>query len=396
MRDEIQSFSDEEIMSCDFDEWADFFVSKYSIATIEVFENNIEKTMQETKVEQNNSWSKHDPYEPKYFKIDGYEIAFHIPFDGDSELLYLIPSSRILTNFDVASVDSPKGDSCGKIVLTFSFTAQELKDKNDNANDFVYNYFSHEFSNYKKMIGNVNAEITQFNSQIRDVALQLMEARRKKANDFAMLSQSLNIPLKRNPNAPKTSPIPLQRVVKKSVAKPASKPMSSEYSISDSDYRNIVNIIHNVCTSMEATAKTFVKVGEEELRDFVIATLNTHYPNMVSGETFRKVGKTDIHIVFENKAAFIGECKIWHGIKKFEEAVEQLFGYSTWKDTKTSVIVFNKDIKDFSSIQSNVLEWIKVNAIRYTQVNGNIIDCVIHRADKNTDVDVSVHIYDLN
>ena len=61
---------------------------------------------------------------------------------------------------------------------------------------------------------------------------------------------------------------------------------------------------------------------------------------MTTGETFRKKGKSDIHIMFENKAAFIGECKIWHGIKNFKEAVEQLFSYSTWRDTKTAIIVF--------------------------------------------------------
>ena len=109
---------------------------------------------------------------------------------------------------------------------------------------------------------------------------------------------------------------------------------------------------------MEANARTFNKNDEEEIRDFIISTLGTHYENMVTGETFRKKGKTDILIIFDNKAAFIGECKIWHGIKKFSEAVDQLFGYSTWKDSKTALIVFNKDNKDFSMLHKTVEQWI--------------------------------------
>ena len=65
-------------------------------------------------------------------------------------------------------------------------------------------------------------------------------------------------------------------------------------------------------TAMEKTAKTYFRNNEEELRDHLLATLNTHYDN-TTGETFRKIGKTDILIEFENKAAFIGECKIWYG-----------------------------------------------------------------------------------
>ncbi len=171
--------------------------------------------------------------------------------------------------------------------------------------------------------------------------------------------------------------------------------IQQEYCISDGDYKNIVNIIHNACAAMESTSRTFSKNNEEELRDFIIATLGTHYINSVSGETFRKIGKTDIHVMFDNKAAFIGECKIWHGIKKFNDAIEQLFGYSTWKDTKTALIVFNKENKDFSAIRKSVKTWIESNAKRYEIMNSNIWSCILHRDDTNTDVRVAIALYDL-
>lgn len=105
---------------------------------------------------------------------------------------------------------------------------------------------------------------------------------------------------------------------------------------------------------MEKTARTFNKLLEEELRDVILSNLNSHYQGTASGETFNKVGKTDIYIPFENKAAYIAECKVWHGSKKFVEAIDQLCGYTTWRETKTSLIIFNKENKDFSSLVDNI------------------------------------------
>lgn len=87
---------------------------------------------------------------------------------------------------------------------------------------------------------------------------------------------------------------------------------------------------------MEESAKTFNQFNEEALRDYIKGMLSSHYENTVTGETFRRVGKTDIQIQREDKAAFIAECKVWHGIKLFSDAIEQLFCYATWKDTKLS------------------------------------------------------------
>lgn len=147
---------------------------------------------------------------------------------------------------------------------------------------------------------------------------------------------------------------------------------------------------------MENTTKTFNKNTEEELRDFIISTLGTHYVNDVTGETFRRNGKTDIHIMFENKSAFIGECKIWHGIKKFENAIKQVFDYSTWKDTKISLIVFNKANKDFQSILNSIYSWIKKNTKQSKKENSNTWKCLMYREDTNSDIQIAIQVYDIS
>lgn len=394
MQAEIKRFSDAEIMTCDFEQWAEYFVSKYAIAEITIFENLTEITMSPTKVKRYNRFHKYDYDEPEYFILDGYAIRLTVPFDGDSQLLRLTGSTFCLNTFEVASFSEPHRNQCGSFVLECTYTESELTQQAD-VNTYVRNQFNSRMRDFENRMGFNNSDAREFNAQLPEKAIQYLTERRKKASTFATLSQALNIPMKMSSNAPNIVPIPLKRIEKTPIAKPSFKPVTPEYCISDADYSNIINIINSACCSMERTPKTFNHHGEEELRDFILAFLETHYENKVSGETFRKNGKTDIHVSFENKAAFIGECKVWHGIKKFEDAINQLFGYAMWKDTKTALIVFNKENKDFGSIRQTVLEWINKNTKTHEPLNSNAWKCVIYRSDTNTDVQVVIGLYDL-
>lgn len=85
-----------------------------------------------------------------------------------------------------------------------------------------------------------------------------------------------------------------------------------------------------------------------------------------------------------------------HGIKLFSDAIDQLFCYATWKDTKLSLVVFNKDNKNFAGIQQQVQNWIKENCKSYKQWNSNIWDCVKYREDTGRDVRLAIALYDVS
>lgn len=397
MKNEITNITDQQITSCDLDEWADFFYSKYFIEPIVLYEDNIEQTIAETSIKQYNPWYRYDiGYEAKFFDVEGYRIAFRIPYDGDQKLLFLQPSTRVVSRFPVESVSNPQGEELGYITISLENTKTDMKSHMGDMATYISTQFERTFSSYRKMIEYVNDGVKSYNSGLRKSAKDLLQKRKEKAIDFAQISRALNIPLMVSKNAPPIVPVSLKRTPRKPTAKPVLRAPEPEYYVSDEDYNNILNIIHSACSSMEATARTFNKNDEEELRDFIIATLGTHYENMVTGETFRKIGKTDIQIIFDNKAAFIGECKIWHGIKKFSDAINQLFGYSTWKDSKTALIVFNKDNKDFSTIRKTVEQWIINNTKTHKTRNGNMWECIIHRSEINEDNKLTIALYDLS
>ena len=54
MEAEVAQMSDADILSCNFDEWANYLVSKYSVIPISIFETSVEKSLTETKVEKAN------------------------------------------------------------------------------------------------------------------------------------------------------------------------------------------------------------------------------------------------------------------------------------------------------------------------------------------------------
>ena len=245
------------------------------------------------------------------------------------------------------------------------------------------------------MISYVNNDVESYNDGLRSIVSKLLEKRRGRADSLSAISKALQIPLTVSSNAPNIKPIELKRVVRKPPSMPKASPMALEPYIDDSDYDNINNIIRTSCVSMEKTARSFAALTEEELRDMLLATLNSHYKGTATGETFRRSGKTDILIEFENNAAFIGECKIWHGEKKLDDAVHQVVSYSTWRDVKVSVIIFNKENKSFKDVLSKICDWVDSKTVSHIREAMNIWKCTYHRQDLNIDIKLAVMAFDL-
>lgn len=353
----INALSNEDICSTDLEELEEYYLVENQIELIEIFKDNITKELTETKIKRHGIYgASHSDY----CLIDGYKVIFTIPYEGDAALLNLRPSTFFMSTFPVDNVISPNQTEYGKIIISFDFKKNEMLDSGDS-NELVLKKFNQEIKTYYETIININLEAEQYNKRLPDLIRQSLVRRKQKAEDYIEMRQRLELSLELNPNAPNTKPILMKKVKKKTVSFPDKRKSEIEYEISNSDYENIKNIISLACISMEKSARTFAKLLEEELRDIILANLNTHYQGTASGETFSKIGKTDIYIPFENKAAYIAECKIWHGNKKFLEALDQLCGYTTWRDTKTSLILFNKENKDFSTLLDNIDRSIKTS-----------------------------------
>jgi hypothetical protein len=170
--------------------------------------------------------------------------------------------------------------------------------------------------------------------------LSLSAARRQHHRAQSCLGQRHHLyPLHHRADAPPTYISP---VVRRRLPTTVSTPFNPEPAIDEPEYQNILRIIENMFM-MERSPKVFSKAPEETIRDHYLVQLNGQYEGSATGETFNSEGKSDILVRDGSANLFIAECKVWHGEKKFIEAIDQLFRYVTWRDTKTAIIVFNRN-----------------------------------------------------
>jgi hypothetical protein len=147
----------------------------------------------------------------------------------------------------------------------------------------------------------------------------------------------------------------VRRPAPKLPAKSGEAAVKLEPVIGDEIFDHILYVVRMQALQMEQSPKTYATMDEEARRDLFLATLNTHYEGRGSAEAFNVAGKTDILIPYEGRSLFIGECKFWSGTKSFEAALDQLFGYASWRDTKLALIVFVRE-KGLSEIVEKARE----------------------------------------
>lgn len=104
---------------------------------------------------------------------------------------------------------------------------------------------------------------------------------------------------------------------------------------------------------MERSPHAFSGMGEEDLRTHFLVQLNGLYEGNATGETFNFEGKTDILIRVEGKNIFIGECKFWKGPNALHKTIDQLLDYLSWRDTKVSLLIFNRN-KEFTKVLEQI------------------------------------------
>lgn len=107
-------------------------------------------------------------------------------------------------------------------------------------------------------------------------------------------------------------------------------------------YEQALKIMQDMALVMERSPAAFKAMNEEALRQHFLMQLNGQFEGRATGETFNMAGKTDILLREGDRNVFIAECKFWGGPKAFREAIDQLLGYATWRDSKTAILVFNR------------------------------------------------------
>lgn len=257
-------------------------------------------------------------------------VGFHVPYSGDVELLR--------TQASHYSLNAPRG-----VVTDFEIAVQV--DASGQDADSARSAFSGALARIEEHISWANADAVKHNEELRQTVSARVGTRREKLLRDRGLADSLGFPIRARKDSASSPGEPLRR---RRIAAPL-PPTSSrgsyrpEPALAARDYEDILRIVANMVAVMERSPHAFTMMGEEDLRQHFLVQLNGRYEGDATGETFNFEGKTDILVRRDGANVFIGECKIWRGPKEFASAVDQLLNYVTWRDTKTALLVFNRN-----------------------------------------------------
>ena len=162
--EKIERMNDSEITNTELSEWKTYYYELFKAHPIVLFEDSIIQTLQETKIKQRNLYRFIN--EPEFFYIDGVTIMYKIPFDGDSDLLYLTPSSYLVTKIDFELIIDATDTEYGYIIYKNEFIRSELEKHNNDMQEFVKNCFNKNFENHRKMIGFINSDADRYNKSL--------------------------------------------------------------------------------------------------------------------------------------------------------------------------------------------------------------------------------------
>ena len=165
------------------------------------------------------------------------------------------------------------------------------------------------------------------------------------------ISKKISIPLvRRGPTEPVQPRIQVKKEVKK--LKPEAKPVE-EYELDQKKVLEILRFIDSYMKSLERTPRAVSTLGEEELRDLLLAHLNEVFDGAATGETFSKNGKTDIYLRIDKGNILIFECKIWGGKQLLFSTIDQIRGYLTWRHNFGVIIFFARN-KNFTQVRDSL------------------------------------------
>lgn len=381
---EIDSINGDRLLNSSVDDLCDYFEKKYRIEVPVLRLENIIADQRETKIDVSGDPRRYfsNPRQPFY--VNGTTVEIAVPFEGDSEAFKVQPTSY--------TMNPPRA---------------EIKDNNliikiegtDLSAEQVRNEVNRTISDIEGYLVTLRSNAQGLNTQIRSLAHAAIEQRRGKLLKDRNLLGDLGFKIKEREGESRTYTAPdVRRKLTPALPAASATPYKPEPTLANADYDHILNVIQNMVQVMERSPSAFTSMDEESIRSHFLVQLNGHYEGQATGETFNYQGKTDILIRSEGKNIFIAECKFWSGPKKLIETIDQLLGYSSWRDTKVAVIVFNRN-KDFSKVLESIQETSKGHSNFKRQIpfaSETMFRYVFaHRDDPNRELLLTVMAFDV-
>lgn len=381
---EIEKVDPDRLLNTSVDDLALYFSEKYKIDVPVLDEENLTVDQREKQIDVSRDTNRYITDRSRPFYITGSEIEVEIPFTGEAEAFKIQPNLYTL---------SPPRASVRGNLLTFAIVGTNLEAAQVRAE------IERTVREVQSYLTNLRSNVAGLNGQLQGEARTAIEARRNKLLANRNTVASLGFKMKERQNAPKTFvPAEVRRKISPVMPPASSAPYKPEPTLGQNDYEHILGVMQGMTQVMELSPSAFHDVDEEALRSHFLVQLNGHYQGQATGETFNYEGKTDILIRSEGRNIFIAECKFWSGPKKLAETIDQLLGYSSWRDTKTAVVVFNRN-RDFSKVLAAIPDAVRAHPQYKKDLPGSTETIFrylfANRDDRNRELYLTVMAFDV-
>ncbi|MFT4152348.1 hypothetical protein [Parafilimonas sp.] len=380
---EINSQTDAYILNVNIDDYTAHLIQKY---ILDVPEFHFDKVYVDT-VERDIPGSRFPQHEfmisdtSKMFRKE--VIVYHIPYTGNIELLQLRPNPMTLMSYE-ANFDTRQ--KCILIeIINFYNDPERIKSQyNQEVNYLTSNY------------GNIRSNCETLNNGLEATIKHSIDFRKQQILQKNNLLSSLGVPIKKKDGIAETFSIPNPKLKEKIIVKPIvyEKDFKPEPALDDNNYQKMLKIINDVGKNFERLPSTYKGKSEEHIRDHILLILDPNFElGSASGETFNKIGKTDISLRYDSSVVFVAECKYWKGEKVFMKTIDQLLSYLTWRNSKVAVINFVQNA-EFTGVLEKVKLSIQMHSNYLKELRQNDetwFNFKFHlNGDRNRELDLAV------
>lgn len=342
LRDEIRGYDPNYLLNVSETDLNEYFLKIYVIEAPVLQLEEMQMDYKATDIDISQDRTRHVFDRSKPFYVEGTTLTIAIPFSGDGQLFKYQPQSYLLR--------LPRGRVDGQHLY---FEIEVVGHDGES----VRREIDSNIHDINALLKRVKAQVDEYNGSLPRNIKQLVTHRKNKLLEDAKLASSLGIPIQRRGDAPNTYAAPnVRRTPKIQPPQAPTTQFQPEPVLISEDYDYILSVIEKMAYTIELSPQAFSQMNEENLRFQFLIPLNSHFER-ATGETFNYTGKTDILIQEDGKNVFIAECKFWRGEKKLLETIDQLLGYLSWRDTKTAIIIFNRN-KNFSKVLKKIVDTI--------------------------------------
>ncbi len=339
IKDEINSLTKPQVLNLNEEEYIQYLLDKYQVEPLEIL-HDTESVGQPVKRQIRHTGN----FGRDSFR-DTFEFTVTYHFTGTPELFRVKPNPWIMKSYPIIvnAVNS---------TVSFNFTVF-----NQNVDEFKRNKtqaYSDAFTNLPGLNKNLPELTYGLDGNIRSLVKQL-KSKYSAEDDFF---KAVGVKKMDETSASFNTPTIKKKVIIQPKITDKNKHISSEPSMTQEVYDDVIKTLYEYGKGMEKKPALYTAKDEEALRDHFVLILETRYENATaSGETFNRIGKTDIILKYASDASnlFVAECKFWHGAGEFHKAISQLLGYLTWRDSKVALMLFVQN-QNFSNVLNTILE----------------------------------------